>query len=1005
MTNIDYRNISWESFEDLCSALWFDEGYTNIQPYGRYREGGRDAIFYDADRDELVIFQYKRWTGKRSPSKFKKAVKEAIEKIREFNPQKYILNSALESSASINDWVRDKLDPTYDFKIEYWDRSWVDLRLNNRRQDLRRECFGIELERHTWSSLLPSCREQVEQAIRATGQKYIPELYVERRKLEADFASFLESDKSCFVIVDSSGSGKTNLLCHLAETYSKSLPVLLLSGRRRIQGESGLIMQITNELGYAGPVGTRWQHGIEDVIRFLDEEQSIGIIFIDGVSESDDIILMKRSVYELLTRYGETRRLKICLTCRDTLWHRFSIDFPAHLVYRSGVAGSNGEISERPISIPLGNWTDDEFGEAMAKYQRYFAIEFALTPNAAHRCKYPLILRLLCEAYSGKVLGTLDYLPTNKVFQDYLDRKTHAVADYFDLGVEPSSVYNLLLKLRAALWSEHDTRSMPKARALEILSGLGLERAIYTRLLDEGILIEFEDDSLAESSVGFLFDELGDYLLYRHFMAQSPDWHRPTQAMIAKLCSSIQSASIKERADSEEFLELLARNLEEVDLQEYLLEQTLERDLYVFAECADQKLAIPNIPDEPEQRAYEFANRLLNWYWRIVQSYFPNLRRDFDPYFCPESDQKIVGIELYASPNFREVSYSYKTRNTSQKRIRVKLTDEYPTFYLSLKRGEKELKLHDPGGGFMIPILRGPPEGVRRTLNFEFNSPFPGVSMYAPERIAKHDVWNELTHIVGKHWLREPIPLIHERTVTLINELRREGLEITTAESIEKCRKEALSGLPLHSPQYTSVSVKLDRLEHYLTVLDDTYDLAWLPQPDSDEGLTNSAQAQWLRYSDDLLRQYLGTLLLTFMKCYWGLVHENFPNVSNRMNLYQQWPVSVVTIAPGSRSYMRIVVMPESKEDEVKLHVNVLPVDSSLDVAIGMITADDGIPVSQYVDEILHTTGRISTKSHLIDILLPMDILFGENPLNHLTYNWVKAELAEILQIPFRFWE
>lgn len=813
----------------------------------------------------------------------------------------------------------------------------------------------------------------------------------------------MESKQSCFVVVGRSGKGKTNLLCHLAHSYSSHLPVLLLSGRRRIQDESALIAQIARDLSYLSPIEAPGHHliRIEGLLDMLRERETIGIILIDGISENENIVLMKRAVSELLTQYGESEWLKIGLTCRDTLWYRFSNAIPSHLLYHS--TSMIGESRQAPVSISLGSWTDDEFERAIAKYKQHFDIEFSLAPNAVRRCKYPLVLRLLCETYSGETLGVIDYLPTNKVFHDYLDRKTHKVADYFGLDIDPHDVFTRVVDIRAALWDEQKARSIPRSQVLDILSGLNPETAVYTRLVDEGILFESESDSLTEPFAGFLFDEVGDYLLYRHLMTRLSDDEHVTPGLVDRLSSSVHSESLEKTASSERLLELIARNLEDVGLQEYLLEQVLEQDLRLFARCADQRLVVPSAADGPQERAEQFADRLLRWYERIAEIHFPELRSSFDPYLAPESTDTVLGIDLYASPEFREFSYSYKSRDPSERRVKAQLSDTYPTWRLSFGRDSREeVPLHDPNKGVFTTLWRGFGE-TRRTLNFEHNVPFAGVSPDVPGRIAKYDVWNELGHAIENHWLREPSPLLHERTVSLIKELEREGIDVTTAQSIEECRESVLSHLAENSRQHAEISTKLEVLHSNLCVLDDSYDLSWLPQPDPDEDSSENVEAQWQRYSDDLMREYLGVLFSTFAGCYRLLVRENFPSISHRMNLYQQWPVLILVVVSPLRDQIRILAAPQSNEDEANIQINLLPADSSPDIANGHIVTGHGISLAEHVEETLRSTGRMTTSSHLVDILLSTEHLFNENPLDYLTYNWLKSELAEVLQIAFQF--
>ena len=1008
MDDIDYGAISWEAFEELCSALWFDEGYAKIEPYGQYRDGGRDAVFFDGDRGELVIFQYKRWTTRMPPSRFQKEVLSAVETVKRLKPTRYILNSALRPSAKHKDWVRDELRNKCDFTVEYWDRSWLDLRLNHRRQDLRRRYFGVGLERHTWTSLLASCEAQVRDAVKRVGSQYMPETYVERRRVEGEFARFVDSAESCFLVVDASGSGKTSLLCHLAEVYSSQLPVLLVPGRRRIGDEGGLAKHVAEELGYAAPKGTRWQHGLDDFVRVLAERGSHGILLIDGISENEDVGLMRLALHDLLRRYGGNGLLKICVTCRDSLWHRFSLDFPVGLVYRPSRLTQGRCQHEAGVSATLGEWSEEEFREALTKYKRHFGTEFRLGRAAAERCHHPLLLRLLCEGYAGQDLGYLDHLPSNRIFESYLEKKARLVAEYCGLFVDPLALFDSLVRLRAALWEDDDSRALPKSSALTLLPGVASREEVYARLVDEGVLQESETDVPSQPFVGFVFDELADYLLFRHFTMGLGASGAPTRSHIAELCHSIGDVSreLAVRRRAERFLELLAANLDDSTLVDYLLEATVRQDLHLFARCAERRLTTPNLPDEAESRARQFATRLLFWYSEILKCGFDTIRAALDP-VCGRPRQGMqLGIHVNASPGFREVSYHYELRPESAKAVTWSLSAGYPTIRLSLtSAGSDELFLHDPEKGFMVPIFRDGVHPAYRVLNFDRDSPFPGVSLYAPERIAKWDVWTELVHMVEQRWVQEPYPLVHERAVQLIRELEGFGVHVTDAASVGEQRDRALSAHRPRSGDHIELSERLDRIEAYLCMLPKLPDPTWLPCPDlpgeQDAQATGTAQT-WMQYSEDVLREYLARLLRTFVFCYRGLVYANFGGVAARMNLYNQWPFTLLAAVPRTRSFVRLAAVPEATEEDAKLFVNLLPAEDSA-LAQGIIRVDGKETVEERVVSGLQSSNKMSTNSRPVDVLLPMEQLFGPKALNDLTYNWVKSELAEILSVPF-YW-
>jgi hypothetical protein len=508
---------------------------------------------------------------------------------------------------------------------------------------------------------------------------------------------------------------------------------------------------------------------------------------------------------------------------------------------------------------------------------------------------------------------------------------------------------------------------------------------------------------VTEPLAGFLFDEVGDYLLYRHLMTQLADDEHVTPALVDRLCSSVHSEALEERARSERLLELIARNLEDIGLQEYLLRQVMGEDLHLFAKCADQRLAVPGVADGPEERAERFAERLLSWYERIAEIHFPKLTSGFDPYLVPESTGKCLGIDLWPSPELRELSYSYKSRDSSERRVEIQFSKTYPTWRLSFGRdGGEEVPFHDPDKGVFTTLWRGFGQTIR-ILNFEHGIPFAGASPEVPERIAKYDVWNELTHVLKKHWLREPLPLLHERTVSLILELERQGIGVTTAQSIEEGRESILSRFPEDSREHAGISAKLQVLYQNLGVLHDNYDLSWLPRPAPDEDSSENIETPWQRYSDDLMHKYLGVLFSNFAGCYRFLVRENLPEISHRMNLYQQWPVLILVLVSPLRDQVRIQAAPQSNGDEASIQVNLLLAEVTRDMANGYIVTGNGLSLAEHVEEMLRSTGRMTTSSHLVDVLLSTEHLFNKNPLNYLTYNWLKSELAEVLQIAFQF--
>ncbi len=391
--SINYSTIGWEQFEDLCSSLWFDEGYRNIRPYGRRGEGGRDAVYYDEKSGDLVIFQFKRWTGKYTPSALKDMIKEAAEKVSEFHPNKLILNSAYDPNPDVNDWIHE-LSSTMGFGVDYCDRSWIDLRLDNSRQDLRSHYFGLQFEHHSWESLVATSSNQVRRAIEAFAPKFDQDCYV-TREAENRFVDFDRSNKLCLVLVDKAGRGKTNLICALASKFQQQKkPVLLLRGDATLTDDDSFLQIVSKALGYDK---TNYGAGLNDLAEVLKTKHEKCNIFVDGVSESDDLRRVRRSLINLMLRLAELNCFKICISCRDVVWPKLSHELPKQLLYRVFPLATSEDIDKYAYEFRIDDFSDPELDIAISAYSKKYNMSFDPGRTARDQLRHPLLLRFLCE--------------------------------------------------------------------------------------------------------------------------------------------------------------------------------------------------------------------------------------------------------------------------------------------------------------------------------------------------------------------------------------------------------------------------------------------------------------------------------------------------------------------------------------------------------------------------------------------------------------------------------
>lgn len=710
MIDIDWTKISPKDFESLCVGLLYREGYRNIIPLGSrgVKEEGKDAIeeplFRGMSQDSrITIFQFKRWTTDYTDNQLKGLIKKELDEKVVPSGEKigqYILITC-HPLTTIKEWFRKELSQNYKFPIRFFEKTWLENRLDTDSQDFRRNYFGIDIERHSIESLQETCKKQVRSVVSYLKSKYIPNLYV-NREIEKEFKRFLASDKSCFVVVDQSGRGKTNLFCHLAESFSKRQPVIFVFGNRTITTDNDLIAQITTELGYAGPNGTRWQADMDDLERVLSETHSTCLLFIDGISENNNIVAMKNAIRELLLRYGNRTHFKFCFSCRDIFWIRFANEFKGYIYLTQDQKISAGNAH---LGVHLKDWSNSELDIAIKKYKAYFKIQFSLTPDVKNQCKYPLLFRLFCETYSDRSIGLISRLPLYQVFEDYLSTKIDRIADYLNLSFPPGELFSLLLHVRERMWENDDIEEIKKSDLVKMLVDEYAQNPydILERMLDEGLFLQIPN--AGDTFIRFSFDELADYLLYLVFMNDTKS-KSSTELKIRDIIGNQVKllGNDDQKIRAEKFLVLISRSLENSDDIDFLLETTLNVDLFIFSKCCWQRILLGLPVGKTDLDIVEiFSQKLIHYYGQIIERYFVSLRNLFTPF---DSERKgVLGLRIKGSEKIREINYSYKLQTPGSKLIESELSKKFPTWSLSFD----DKMLHDPERGIMVPYLSSSP--------------------------------------------------------------------------------------------------------------------------------------------------------------------------------------------------------------------------------------------------------------------------------------------------------
>lgn len=325
--------------------------------------------------------------------------------------------------------------------------------------------------------------------------------------------------------------------------------------------------------------------------------------------------------------------------------------------------------------------------------------------------------------------------------------------------------------------------------------------------------------------------------------------------------------------------------------------------------------------------------------------------------------------------------------------------DKLPTWSLSFNNHN----LHDPEHGILVPVFRNfpPSRKVMRSLDFEWDSPFKGVSLYVPDRVALHDIWVEVANALDTHQILEPYDLLKERASSLSKQLPKQLLSIQDPDLFIKAVNNIENSFPKESKKRILFQNNSREYLGYITILGISSFEEFLPSPDLLS--TNPKKSLQASYSDQRLASYLHALFSKFLQMYFAIIDLNFKQVSQYLNLYRQLPSSFVFFINSSRTHVRVFAFPEESESETELRVYFLQPGVGDDISSGVLRVDNNKPSDEAVRDVLIKSGKKTNLVFPIDILLPMEEIFKENPISNLTINWIKSELAQLLNSSFKW--
>lgn len=360
----------------------------------------------------------------------------------------------------------------------------------------------------TWAHLRRLCAEITGQRFFAAAQhKYQADLYWQRLSVRRAFDEFLASNRRCFVLLGSSGVGKSNFLLALAEELQAgsdngvlmydAAPLPVIPPLTELIGQD-FKQRLTR---VAWPAAEVWA----GLARVDHPAGSYLILGIDALNEHPRPQALLRHLDELAR--SPWPWLKIILSCRPETWHmlRRSLTLAEEQYYRPAGAET--------VGIELPPFSSQELPGVYARYQQGFNLQTgyeALSGETREILRHPLSLFLTASSYERQTLPLS--LKTRDLVDAYLrgllrsGRLTEADLDWLAQTILPEMV---------------QPNRYRNTVTLAYLEAAGNKRwfnhPALLNLLNAGILVR--QDEGHRQKVAFQYERFYDYFVGRRLVA------------------------------------------------------------------------------------------------------------------------------------------------------------------------------------------------------------------------------------------------------------------------------------------------------------------------------------------------------------------------------------------------------------------------------------------------------------------------------------------------------
>ena len=422
-----------------------------------------------------------------------------------------------------------------------------------------------------------------EELKRLYNNKFIPDLYIERKGIVNEFEKFLYDNKKVFMIKGRSGIGKTNAICGLYNKFKEKIFGIFYNS---CYIKNSILETIKDDFGMYFTENINKKQVLDRLSNLGKETKRIFIIYIDAIDElKTNYITLEFD--ELIKGIQQYDNIKLCLTCKEE-----------NIEEMQNVNGVESRLKkEDTTTIKLEDLCYEEKSILIERYSKYYNCYVSeIAKNKMLKIKNPFIIKVIFLSYADNSIP--ENFEKEKVLDTYLRLIcTNNSLDYLELKKVLRTVGNFFCD------NCNNNNCVDEFELSCQISNLNTNISLK-KLYLSGILEKYElNDGIF---VGFYYNIMGYYIIN----------------VIAKNIKNIKNNK-------------LFKTLNEISHFEFG-----KSSLVWYAENIGFK-------DEDADIIYKFnkdiANKKLLEYRYIVNNKFPNIRDKFE---C-NTDINNVGIALF----------------------------------------------------------------------------------------------------------------------------------------------------------------------------------------------------------------------------------------------------------------------------------------------------------------------------------------------------------------------